>query len=60
MARAFDDTHEPRLRWGLGLSLVGAAVVGALFFALVRLASVSHTSSGSEPVASTPSEPSTA
>jgi hypothetical protein len=56
MARAL-DTYEPRIRWRLGLGLTGAAVVCALLFAWVRLASVSQTSGDPEPVASTPSVP---
>jgi hypothetical protein len=48
---------EERARWRLGIALAGAAVVCTLFFALVRLASVSRTSSGSEFVASTPPGP---
>ncbi|QRK13004.1 hypothetical protein JQX13_25005 [Archangium violaceum] len=39
MARDVADTHEPRLRWRLGLGMVSAATVCALLFALVRLAS---------------------
>ncbi|HYO56556.1 hypothetical protein [Archangium sp.] len=42
MARVVADTHEPRLRWRLGLALASAATLGALLFALVRLASVSQ------------------
>ncbi|HYO58439.1 hypothetical protein [Archangium sp.] len=42
MARVVADTHEPRLRWPLGLALASAATLGALLFALVRLASVSQ------------------
>ena len=42
MARVLSDTHEPRLRWHLGLGVVGAATVGVVLFALVRLASVSQ------------------
>ncbi|HEX8440328.1 hypothetical protein [Archangium sp.] len=42
MVRAVSDTSEPRLRWRLGLGVVSAATVGALLFALVRLASVSQ------------------
>ncbi|WNG35369.1 hypothetical protein F0U61_18100 [Archangium violaceum] len=37
MARDVTDTHEPRLRWRLGLGMVSAATVCALLFALVRL-----------------------
>jgi hypothetical protein len=40
MARVVADTHPPRLRWPLALA--SAATVGALLFALVRLASVSQ------------------
>ena len=42
MARVVADTHEPRLRWCLGLGAVSAALVGALLFALVQRASVSR------------------
>ncbi|HYO54145.1 hypothetical protein [Archangium sp.] len=42
MARDVADPHEPRLRWLLELGVVSAATVGALLFALVRLASVSQ------------------
>ncbi|MFY0523681.1 hypothetical protein ACN28I_11010 [Archangium gephyra] len=42
MARVFDDTHESRLQWRLGLGVVSAATVCALLFAMVRLASVSQ------------------
>jgi len=42
MTRVLSDTHEPRLRWRLGLGVVGAATVGAVLFALVRLAPVFH------------------
>jgi hypothetical protein len=42
MARVLSDTHAPRLRWRLGLGVVGAATVCGLLFALVRLASVSQ------------------
>jgi hypothetical protein len=52
MARAVADPHEPRLRWRLGMGVVGAATVGALLFALVRLASVSQPPSPPEPLAS--------
>ncbi|HYO56301.1 hypothetical protein [Archangium sp.] len=45
MARVVADPHEPRLRWRLGLALASAATVGALLFALVRLASVSQSPS---------------
>jgi hypothetical protein len=54
MARVIADTHEPRLRWRLGLSLASAAAVGALVFALVRAALVSPPRSAPEPLASTP------
>jgi hypothetical protein len=57
MARAFPNTHAPRLRQGLGLALASAAAVGVLLLALVRLASVSQTSSGPAPVGSTPRAP---
>ncbi|PTL75003.1 hypothetical protein [Vitiosangium sp. GDMCC 1.1324] len=57
MARAFDDNHESRRRWRLGLALANAAVVGVLLLVLVRLASVSPPPSGSEPLASTSSAP---
>ena len=40
MVRTVSDSHEPRLRWRLGLSGVIAATVCALLFALVRPASV--------------------
>jgi hypothetical protein len=42
MTRVVVDTHQPRLRWRLGLGVVGAATVCALLFALVRLSSVSQ------------------
>jgi hypothetical protein len=42
MTRVLSDTHEPHLRWRLGLGVVSAATVCALVFALVRLASVSQ------------------
>jgi hypothetical protein len=42
MAQALSGTHEPRLRWRLGLGVVSAATVCALLFALVRLSSVSQ------------------
>jgi hypothetical protein len=54
MARAFDDDHEPRRWWRLGLALAGAAAVGVLLLALVRLVPVSQPSSGPEPMANTP------
>lgn len=57
MARAFPDIHEPPLRWRLGLALAGAAAACALLFALEHLASVSHSPSGPEPMASTPPAP---
>jgi hypothetical protein len=41
MARAVTDTHEPRLRWRLGLGGVCAITVCALLFALVRLVPMS-------------------
>jgi hypothetical protein len=40
MARAFDDTHAPRLPWRVGLAVASAATLGALLFALVRLVPV--------------------
>jgi hypothetical protein len=40
MARVVADNHEPRLRWRLGMGVVSAATVGALLFALLRLASI--------------------
>ena len=40
MARVLFDTHEPRFRWRLGLGVVSADTVGAVLFALVRLAPV--------------------
>ncbi|HYO56293.1 hypothetical protein [Archangium sp.] len=40
MARVVADPHQPRLHWPLALA--SAATVGALLFALVRLASVSQ------------------
>ncbi|HEX8440333.1 hypothetical protein [Archangium sp.] len=49
MARTLSDTHEPHLRWRLGLGVVGAATVGALLLALVRLTSEFPPPSGSEP-----------
>src|SRR5690242_9639274 len=42
MARVVADTHEPRLRWPLGVGVASAATMCALLFALVRLASVSQ------------------
>ncbi|MFY0573018.1 hypothetical protein ACN28S_00375 [Cystobacter fuscus] len=42
MVRAVSNTHEPRLRWSLGLGMASAAMVCALLFALVRLPSVSQ------------------
>jgi hypothetical protein len=42
MTRVLSDTHEPRLRWCLRVGVVSAATVGAVLFALVRLASVSQ------------------
>ena len=53
MARVFADTHEPRRRWRLGLSVASAATVGALLLALVRLVPVSQPPSP-EPLASAP------
>lgn len=52
MARVVADTHEPRLRWRLGLGMASAAMVCALVFTLVRLAPVSHSPEDPEPVAS--------
>jgi hypothetical protein len=58
MARAFSSVPEPRrLRWHPGWGLAGAAAVGALLFALVRLASVPQPPSGPEPVANAPPAP---
>jgi hypothetical protein len=57
MARAVSDTHEPRLRWSLGLGMASAAMVCALLFALVRLASVAPTPERPEPLASAPPVP---
>jgi hypothetical protein len=57
MARAVAAPHEPRLRWRLGLGVVGAATVCTLLFVLVRLASVSQPSSPPEPLASAPPAP---
>jgi hypothetical protein len=37
MARVVADTHEPRRRWRLGLSVASIAMVGALLLALVLL-----------------------
>ena len=54
MARAVAGPHEPRLRWRLGMGVVGSATVCALLFALMRLASVPHPSSSQEPLASAP------
>ncbi|EPX58752.1 hypothetical protein D187_003713 [Cystobacter fuscus DSM 2262] len=54
MARAVSDTHEPRLRWSLGWGMASAAMVCALLFALVRLASVCPTPNTPEPLASAP------
>src|SRR5512144_247360 len=54
MARAFDDDHESRRRWRLGLAWASAAAVGVLLLALVRLASVSPPPSGSAPLVNTP------
>jgi hypothetical protein len=42
MAGVLAVTPEPRPRWHLGLGVVSAATVGALLFALVRLAPVSQ------------------
>jgi hypothetical protein len=42
MTRVLSDTHEPCLRWHLGVGVVSAATVGAVLFALVHLASVSQ------------------
>jgi hypothetical protein len=42
MARVVTDTHEPRLRWRLGLGGVCAITVCVLLFALVRLAPMSQ------------------
>ncbi|MFL5353745.1 MAG: hypothetical protein ACJ8AN_13940 [Archangium sp.] len=55
MARAFDDDHESRRRWRLGLAWASAAAVGVLLLALVRLAFVSPPLRDSEPMANTPS-----
>ncbi len=57
MARAFDDDHESRRRWRLGLALAGAAAVCVLLLALVRLALVSQPPSGPEFLANTPPAP---
>lgn len=57
MARAFDDEHEPRRQWRLGLAWASAAVVCVLLLALVRLASVSPLASGSAPLANTLAAP---
>jgi len=57
MARAVSNTHEPRLRWSLGLGMASAAMVCALLFALVRLPSVSQPPSAPEPLASAPPAP---
>jgi hypothetical protein len=49
---------EPRrFRWHPGWGLAGAAAVGALLFALLRLACVSQPPSGSAPVANAPPAP---
>ncbi|OJH38873.1 hypothetical protein [Cystobacter ferrugineus] len=56
MARAVAGTHEPR-RWRLGWGMASAAMVCALLFALVRLASVSPTPERPEPLASAPPAP---
>ncbi|WP_257447550.1 hypothetical protein [Archangium lipolyticum] len=42
MARAVADTHEPRLRWSPKLGMASAAMVCALLFALVHVASMSQ------------------
>jgi hypothetical protein len=58
MARAFSAESGPRSLWRHpGWGLAGAAAMGALLFALVRLASVSQPPSGPEPVANTPPAP---
>ena len=57
MAHALSGTHEPRLRWRLGVGVASAATVCALLFALVRLASVSQPPSAPEPLASAPPAP---
>ncbi|HYO72874.1 MAG TPA: hypothetical protein VEU33_43120 [Archangium sp.] len=57
MARAVADPPEPRLRWRLGMSVVGAATVCTLLFALVRLATVSQPLGPPEPWASAPPAP---
>jgi hypothetical protein len=49
MAQAFPDSHEPRLPWRPGLALAGAAVMGALVFALLRPAPVSPPPEGRAP-----------
>jgi hypothetical protein len=57
MAHALSDTHEPRLRWRLGLGVASAATVCALFLVLVRLVAVSSPPSAPEPWVSTPPVP---
>ncbi|PTL78812.1 hypothetical protein [Vitiosangium sp. GDMCC 1.1324] len=57
MSRAFDDPHESRHRWRLGLAVAGAAVVGVLILSLVHLAHVSPPPGGSNPLANTSPEP---
>jgi hypothetical protein len=59
MARAVADTHEPRLRWSPKLGMASAAMVCALLFALVRLASVSQPPS-TPPAPMSHEEPTTA
>jgi hypothetical protein len=51
MTHAFPATKEPRPRWRMGLVLAGAAAVGALVFALVRLAPGAQPPAGPDPVA---------
>jgi hypothetical protein len=52
MAQAVPDSHEPRLRWRLGLALAGAAAVGTLVFALLLPVQVSPPPEGPAPLAS--------
>jgi len=54
MSRVLSDTHEPRLRWRLGLGVVSAATVCAL---LIALGPLSQPPSTSEPVVSAPPVP---
>ncbi|MFL5353742.1 hypothetical protein [Archangium sp.] len=57
MARAFDDEHESRRRWRLGLAWASATMVCVLLLALVSRVSVSPPPSDPEPLANTPAAP---